>query len=301
MNKARIALWACLLLARQAVAQTDSLVSEYLFEKGHGSISLSFQAFEVEKTNLRGQEVDIGRASTRSAFLELDYAVGERWLLQAGVPWIKRRYNGPARHDPSRLAPPRNTAPFIDDGEYQSGFQDWLIGVNYLLAGRPLVLQPFIRAHIPTHDYPHFGQSARGQNVRKVELGLEATHLLPFSDWYYRLAGGYVVVEQVLGVNVNHFRLDGELGYFLRPELSVNGFFKAKDGRGENEPWIDRTDERYYQHDRHMHHNYVILGLGGDWYFGGHYQLSASTFRSVWGYQVHLVDWGANVGITRYF
>lgn len=303
--KTRGALTCLLLLfSHPTPAQNETRLAEDLYEKGHGSVSLTLQMIEVDKFNTSVTDVDIGSVSTRSAYLELEYALAERWTMTLGVPYIKKRYDGPARHDPLKLVPPRPEVPFLDDGRYHGDFQDFVIGARYLLDTQPLVLEPYAIAFVPTNDYPHFAQAAVGQNLWKLEMGLEATHYLPFSDWYYRLAGSYTIVEETLGVNVNHFRLRGELGYFLGPTVSVHAFFHGKNGRGDDAtafPPPSRTDERWYQHDRTSRHAFLNVGVGGDWLFSENYQLSASAFTTVWGETVHLVDWAGSLGITRYF
>jgi hypothetical protein len=300
----KVAFAALLLCPSWLSADSLNLRKEDLFEPGHGAVSLALQVIEVSEFNTGATDVDIGSVSTRSAYLELEYAVASRWLMKLGLPYIRKKYDGPGRHDPLRLVPPRPEVPFVDDGRYHGSFQDFFVGVHYLLVSRPLLLEPFVNVFIPTHDYPHFAQAAVGQNVWKVEMGLQATHFLPFSDWYYRLAASYTVVEETLGVNVNHFRLNAELGYFLAPRFAVHAFFQGKDGRGDDGtdfPPSQRTDERWYQHDRTSRHSFLNTGLGADWFFHDDYQLSGSVLTTVWGQTVHLVDWAASLGITRYF
>jgi hypothetical protein len=282
-------------------AQTEAALIEQLYPPGHGSVSLSFQMLEVSEFNNGLQDVDIGEVSTRSVYFELEHALSERWQIRLGLPYIKKKYQGPAPHDPTILVPPRNTAPFVDDGHYHSNWQDLSIGLEYLLDTEPAVLQPYVLAFIPTHDYPHFAQAAVGQNLWKVEVGMELTWLPPFSYWFYHLDGGYVVVEETLATSVNHFRLHGEVGYFLRPDLSMSAFFMGKKGRGYNGDYPDRTTEDWYQHDRRGHHNILNAGFSTDWYFAERYQLTAATFTTVWGDEVHKLDWGLSVGITRYY
>ena len=297
-------LFICLLNPCNSLAQNDPLLAEQTFQKGHGSVALFLQMIEVHEFNTGADDVDIGNASTRSAYFQFDYAVSDRWLLSFGLPYIKKKFDGAPTHDPLALEPPRPDVPFLDDGQYHGYLQDLLFGVHYLWSSQPLLLQPFVNVLIPSHEYPHFAQAAVGQNLWKVEMGLELTHYLPFSDWYYRLAGSYTVVEQTIGVNVNHFRLNGKLGYFLSPRMSANVFFQAKDGRGDKGtkfPPSNRTGEPWYQHDRTSKHSYLNLGMGTDWLLGEHYELSASVLTTVWGDTVHLVDWAASLGITRFF
>ncbi len=68
----------------------------------------------------------------------------------------------------------------------------------------------------------------------EAEIGLELTHLLLFSEWYYNVGGGYTVSEQALNVNVNHFRFNAEVGYFLTPSFSINVFGTLKKGKGDS-------------------------------------------------------------------
>jgi hypothetical protein len=234
------------------------------------------------------------------AYIGFEYALNERWLVSAGIPWVRRRYTGPFPHDPLNLDPPHPESPFVDNGEYHSGFQDWMLGVKYRMHVGALVIEPLAEVHVPSHDYAFFAQSAIGQNLWKFELGVELTHLLPLSDWYYRIDARYVIPERTLGFNVNHFKLHTEAGYFLSANLALNVFVQAKSGRGYS-PVTSTTDERWYQHDRTLRHNYVNVGAGVDWFFAERYQVGMQLFTNVWGEDVHLVDWGLNIGLTRYF
>jgi hypothetical protein len=303
--RAKSAFLLCLWLAPYSVqAGNEKLLVEDLFVPGSGSVSLALQVIEVNQFNNGATDVNIGSVSTRSAYVELEYALASRWMVKLGIPYITKKYDGPGRHDPLRLAPPRPEVPFLDDGSYHSSFQDFFAGVHYLLDSKPLLVEPFVYVFIPSHDYPHFAQAAIGQNLWKVEFGVEATHLLPFSDWYYRVATSYTIVQQTLGVSVNHFRLNGELGYFLAPTFAAHAFFQGKDGRGDDGtdfPPSQRTDERWFQHDRTSRHSFLNIGIGADWYFRENYQLFGSVFTNIWGKTVHEVDWAASLGITRYF
>lgn len=299
-----VGLITLLLRPTLAPAANEPALAEDLYEPGHGSVTIAVQAIEVHEFNTSVSDVDIGSVTTRSAYFELEYAASSRWLLSMAIPYVRKDYDGPGRHDPLTLDPPRPEVPYLDDGRFHGSLQDFVLGARYLLAARPLQIEPFAYVIIPSHDYPHFAQAAVGQNLWKVELGVEATHFLPFSDWYYRVATSYTVVEETLGVNINHFRLYGELGYFLGPTVAAHAFFSGKHGRGDDAtafPPTRRTDERWYQHDRTSRHSYLNVGIGADWNFHDDYQLSFTWLRSVWGKTVHLVDYSVTVGITRYF
>ena len=304
LNGRHVLLPCCLLCPTAWCAENTQELAENLYRRGHGSVSLSLQATEVSEFNTSEADVDIGSVTTRSAYLEAEYTVSSRWRVKLGVPYIEKDYDGRGRHDPLQLDPPRPEVAYIDDGHFHGNLQDYVAGIQYLFATQPLQIEPFALAIIPSHDYPHFGQAAVGQNLWKVELGVEATHFLPLSDWYYRLALSYTIAEQTLDVSINHFRLGVEVGYFLTPGLAVHGFVSSKHGRGDDGtafPPSQRTDERWYQHDRTSRHSYINTGIGFDWYFHKDYGLFGSLFTNVWGQTGHLVDWSATVGVTRYF
>jgi hypothetical protein len=274
------------------------------YEAGHGYVSLALQAIRVSQFNNGQRDVDIGSLKTGSAYVDFEYAVSSRWTVKLGLPYIRKSYNGPARHDPLTLDPPRPEVAYLDDGHYHGSLQDFLVGARYLLSGGPFIVEPFVYALVPSHGYPHFAQAAVGQNLSKVEMGVEATHFFPFSDWYCQGSVSYTVAEETLGVSINHFRLNGELGYFFAANFSVHAFFNGKHGRGDDGtqfPPSQRSDERWYQHDRTSRHDYLNVGVGADWYFNDRYQLFGSVLSSVWGKTVHLVDWAGTVGMTRYF
>ena len=298
----------CLVLAMPALADDDFLEPLQPTDDdragGRGYVSIAYQSTEINEFNNSVSDRDIGEVLTHSLYLEFGYAITDRWQLQAGLPYIKRRYNGAGRHDPLTLEPPRPEVPFIDDGSYHSDFQDIFLGASYLWISDPVIVEPFARLHIPSNNYPHFAMAAVGQNLWKAELGVDLTKFMPFSDWFYRLETSYTFVEETLGVSVNHFRFNGEMGYFFTQEFAANLFVQSKFGRGEDAttyPPSNRTGERWYQHDRTTRHSYVTAGVGGDWFFNEKYQLSGSVFTTVWGESVHMINVAWGIKIARYF
>jgi outer membrane receptor protein involved in Fe transport len=294
----------CLVLALPALAADDLQSPDGGHTAGNGSISLSYQNIVVNEFNTSVSEVDIGEVQTHALYLEGTYALTDRWTLTAGLPYIKKRYIGAGVHDPLTLVPPRPEVPLIDDGNYHSEFQDFYLGVSYLWISDPVIVEPFARLEIPSHDYPHFANAAIGQNLWKAEIGIEVIKLMPFSDWYFRAETSYTFVEETLGVSVNHFRLNTEVGYFFNDAFSAKWLVLAKHGRGNDAtlfPPSNRTGEPWFQHDRTTRHSYVNTGVGANWYFHDNYQLSGSVITSVWGSSVHLVDVAWGMSLTRYF
>jgi len=291
-------------LTTQALAAENPESNDDDHAAGKGSVSLAYQTISVNKFNIGESDVDIGEVLTHSLYVEINYALTDRWQITAGLPFIKKRYDGPGQHDPLTLVPPRPDVPFLDDGSYHSDFQDFFVGFNYLWRSDPITVEPFVNLFIPSNDYPHFAQAAVGQNLWKLEVGVDLTKYMPFSYWYYRVETSYTFAEKTLGVSVNHVRLNGEMGYFFTQDFSANLFVQSKFGQGGDAtdfPPSMRTDERWYQHDRTSKHNFANVGIGADWFFADKYQLYGSAFTTVWGDTVHLVDLAWSIGISRYF
>ena len=294
----------CISLTTQVFAADDLQSEDADHAAGKGSVSIAYQNISVNKFNTGVRDVDIGEVLTHSLYVEINYALTDRWQITAGLPFIKKRYVGPGQHDPLTLDPPRPYVPFLDDGSYHSDFQDFFVGINYLWRTDPVIVEPFVNLYIPSNNYPHFAQAAVGQNLFKLEVGVDLTKYMPFSYWYYRVGTSYTFAEKTLGVSVNHFRLDGEMGYFFTQSFSANLFVQSKFGEGDPAgifPPSMRTDERWYQHDRTTKHNFANVGIGADWFFADKYQLYGSAFTTVWGDAVHLVDLAWSIGMSRYF
>lgn len=272
--------------------------------KGHGHVSVSYQYISVDGFESSVGELDIGTTDTHSLFFELDYNLTDRLSVAAGIPLVRKRYQGSFPHSVAGLDPPNDTAPFIDDGRYRTEWQDLHFGARYLARSGPLQIEPYVGVEIPSNDYPFYANAAVGQNLDKLELGAGFTYVPPISDAFFRLVVGHVFVEETLGVNIDHWRVRGSAGYFFAPRLSGRVFFLLKRGNGLVFPDDfppPRTDERWYQHDRMVRHNYVNVGVGLDYAFNEKYAVSLSVMTMTWAEQVHVMKYATNVSVTRSF
>lgn len=272
--------------------------------KGHGHVSVGYQYISVDGFKSSVGTLDVGTTDTHTLFFQLDYNVTDRLSLFAGLPLVRKRYQGPSPHSVAGLDPPNNTAPFIDDGSYHSDWQDFRFGARYLAKSGPLQIEPYVGLEIPSNDYPFYAAAAVGQNVNRLDLGVHFTYIPPISDAFYQLEIGYVFVEKTLGVNIDHWLVNGSAGYFFGPRLSGRVFFLLKKGNGLVFPDDfppPRTGERWYQHDRMVRHNYMNVGVGLDWALNEKYALSTSVMTMAWAEQVFIVDYATNVTLTRSF
>lgn len=271
----------------------------------HGSIAVSYQYQTADSLQSTVGEIDIGPVDTHSLNLEIVYSLTNRWTLVAGLPYVLRRYQGPLQHDPLLLDPPRPDIENVDQGDWNAAFQDFYLGASYrAIEGPTFAVEPHLFLSVPSHDYPFFGNAAVGQGQKRIEIGSSFTLAPGLSDAYYGLDVSYAFVEQVLNTNVNHWRINAEIGYFFAPRLTGRVFALVKEGNGLDFPDDfppPRTDERWYQHDRIVKHNYVIAGVGLDWLLSDRYEISASLMRMTHAEVIHIMDYAIDLTLSRSF
>lgn len=291
-------------LSALLLATTPLWAAEEAVRTGHGNVSVSYQYISVDGFEASTGTIPIGTVDTHSLFFEVDYHLTERWTVGAGVPYVRKRYKGSFPHDPLTLDPPRPWIENVDQGDWNSDFQDLHIGLKYLAKDGPLVIEPFAFYGTPTNSYPFFGHAAVGQQLWKFDLGTSFAYFPGLSNAYYRADIAYVFVEQTLGTSINHWKIFGEAGYQFTAHLTGRLFFLLKDGKGLDFPDDfppPRTTELWYQHDRLVKHNYLNVGIGLDWNFDNGYQISANFMRQPWQEQVHKMEYAFSIGISRGF
>lgn len=262
--------------------------------KGHGHVSVGLQLLHVDGFESNSGKSPIGTTDTQTLSFEVEYYATDRLTLVAGLPLIRKRYQGPGAHDPLALDPPRPEMEFVDDGDYHTDFQDWHFAVRYLLREGRFQIEPFIGLEEPASDYPFFAHAAVGQQLTKVDLGSNFSYRPPLSDAFYTLSVSRVFVEETLGVTVDHWRVNASAGYIFSDRFSARVFALLKDGDGldaEDFP-PPRTDERWRQHDRMIKHNYMNAGIGIEWLASEKIQVSAAAMTMVWAEQVHILEYG---------
>jgi hypothetical protein len=157
----------------------------------------------------------------------------------------------------------------------------------------------------PTHDYTFFAQAAVGPNLGRLELAVDLTYQPPFKTrWFFRLSPGYEFVEETLGYNVDHWRLDAEVGYFVNAAIDVRLFISGRDGNGLGAidfPPSTQNNERWYHHDQITRHNYLNAGIGVDWALDERNRLTTALLRMVHAEDVHALQYAVSVSLSRSF
>ena len=267
-------------------------------------MSLTYQYISVDGFESSIGEIPIGEVETHTLYLDVGYNITDRITVEFGIPYVRKRYLGTFEHDPLALDPPRPWIPNIDQGQWNTDFQDFHLGVRYLAKEGPLNIAPYAFLGVPSNEYPFFGNAAVGQHVTKFDVGSVFTYYPGLSNAYYRADIAYVFVEETLGVNIDHWKIGGEVGYQFGPRLTGRLFFLLKDGKGLSFPEDfppPRTDEQWYQHDRLVRHNYMNTGIGADWALNQDYYLSGNIMFQTWAEQVHKMRYAVTFGISRSF
>lgn len=290
-------------LALMALLLSSAAPADASDGAGHGLFSVSYQHIHADGFQATTGELPIGTIDTHTVNFEFEYQFSDRWQASVGIPLVTKRYQGPVAHDPRDLDPPREAA-FIDDGSYHTDFQDWHLAIRYLTRTGNLYVEPFAALGVPSNDYPFFAHAAVGQNLMKFDLGAAFIYRPSLSNAWYRLDVSHVFVEETLGTNVDHWRINAEIGYAFTRRLAGRAFVLVKEGSGLEFPDDfppPRTDEGWYQHDRRVKHNYVNAGLGLDFVIDERYRVSLSGLTMVHADQVHVVEYAFTVGLHRSF
>lgn len=294
---------ACLALlySQLAGAQDDG-------PQGKGSLRLEYQFIRTGAFDSSIGKLDIGETDGHTFMLSGDYALTDRWIVSASLPWIKKRHQGALPHNPALelTAYPEADQSVIDDGNFHSDWQDLYVTLAYRARTGALSITPFVSVGMPTNDYPFYAHAAVGRNIWHVPIGVGFNYTPHFYDYYIDGDVAWVITEKSLGVDVSHWLINLRAGYYLRPNFAPKIFVNIKrvpDGLSFPEDF-DLTalnDINWYFHDRTIKHNFVNGGFGFDWFVNDRYMLSASWLTMLDPDQVNIVDFGYTLGITRFF
>jgi len=270
----------------------------------HGTYGLSYQYVQESDVATNIGDIDVGTLDTHTVLFDLELVLSDRWEFYLGLPFVTKRYNGDSPHDPGTLEFDSGE-PFIDDGQFHSDFQDLVFGLRYTLLDTTRVrVQPFIGAGLPTNDYPVFAHAAVGQNLRRLDVGARFDYLPPLSDFAYSLWVTRAFVESVEGVNVDYWRIDGEVAYFVNSKLALRAFVLTRHGNGLEFPDDfppPRENVHWYEHEGLLAREYVVAGIGAEWSLTARNRLTTSVLTGLHEKYIHKLDYGITVGLSRDF
>lgn len=292
--------------ANQSLFSASALYTEGTTKEkkraGHGDISISYQSQRTSGIELKDLGfVDVGVTNQHAVIFEIDYWLTDNVRINAGIPYITKRYKGDFPHDPSVIIPAVD-APFIDDGRYRGDIQDVYFGMAYRVLDGPIKVEPFVNVSIPVTDYPFFASAAIGQHLKRLEIGSSFAYVPPLDDYYVNLSASYNIVERTLSYNVDHMRLSLDVGYFLTRNFSVRGLVMAKQGNGIAViDFPDFTSRLWYRHDQLLRHNYINIGAGLSWAIDSKNAVSVTALRTVRAVDLFPMKYGIGVSFIRSF
>ena len=270
----------------------------WLFPKGEGSVSLSYQNLYVADHVYESSDAhDVGHILSHALTLDVDYSLTGDLAVRVAVPYIAARYYGPKPHQLP-----------MDDGAYHSTLQDFTTDVRYNLTKRRVVLTPFFRVVVPSNTYTYFAHSAAGRDQREfhvgTNLGRRLDPLIPKA--YIQAQYSYAFVERVLGVAPNRSNVEFQLGYFLNPRLSLLGtgqwmYTHSGVNLDFNLFHAGLLPDQWIHHDQIARSSLFDLGGGGSFAVTPLWQMFLTVAHSVEGRNGHLHAAVVTIGVSRSF
>ena len=290
----------------------------FLPPAGEGNLTISYQnLFARGHFDLNGDRMvgESGHDPTQGHVLimEAEFGLSDRLAVSASLPYISSRYEGTHPH---LVGGVEGQVQEWDNGQYHGTFQDFRVGVRYNVTRHPLVITPFTEAIIPSHHYPSLAHAAVGKDLRAYIIGGAVggffDALLP--RMFFQMTASYAWVQEVVDIRPNRSRVEGELGYFITPRLSVRfleSYQVTHDGF-DLLSFTPMTDALFHgtdihippnyrrYHDRLQRSNYLTLGGGAGFALNDSVDVFVDAAQMVWGESVHPLR-GITVGFNTHF
>jgi hypothetical protein len=238
--------------------------------------------------------VDFGTAQSQVLVLDGDFGVTDRLALNAAIAFVSSRYleGGIYPFGPVNAEGP------LDDGDWNSSFQDARIGVRYTAFDNgEWLLTPAAWYGFPTTEYATLGHSAIGRRLKEFRLGLNWGRLLSFSGRrkaYIQGNYSYAFMESTDDVSLDRSNLLVEFGYFLNKHLTLQAWTDYQNIHGG----LDGTDLDAHHHDFAGIFQEHDRGLASDfWRLGGGVAVPVNDSVTIYG-NVATMLWGINTQQT---
>lgn len=265
MRLVRSTFIGCVLLIAGAPL-TLTQAQAWLPLRGEGQVTVTYEYLYVkDHFDYTGKRFDAGPIRTNTVITNFEYGITNKLTLDSSITHVTSKYEGfvgPVPHGPP------------DTGFYHPTFQDASVGIRYNVLSNPIVVTPFIAAVIPTHHYETRGHTAVGRDVHELQIGVNVGRDLEgfIPRTYVEARYSYSISERVEKLNLNRSNADWELGWFVKPRLSLRftGAWQHSYG-GIRIPLDSNLPDYHELHDRAAKSNFVRFGGG----------LSVSLTRSV--------------------
>lgn len=314
---------AALLVACLSAWTTPTHAQAWVPGKGQGSIELLYEQKQTTAlTNADGSSVAFGKVIDRTAHLNIDYGLSDRWAISFGLPFESNRFTGNDPHDP-RVFPFPNSQRFLDDGRYHAGWSDWSVGLRYQWRTRLALVTPFIAYTQPSHTYTFFAHSALGTDQKALQVGVYLGQWFPppWQNLFWEVGLAYTFEQSTKDLDpianrfladdrtVDHSTIRLKLGYNITPRLVGHASIEHVNsyGNGVNavqsfaNPDGSPNFNNIFYHDALLLMRTTTASIGLDYQLSERYALSFDVSRTLTAANAHSYDYDANLGISRSF
>ena len=252
---------AIAILSLILVAPGSLLGQAWLPQRGEGSIGLTYMNIGTSDHLLSsGLPQDRGPLQQNVVTAGVLYGITDRFAVSAEIPYIDSKFTlkpglAPNAHD---------LISKIDDGRYRGTFQDFRVNFKFNAISGPVMLSPFFEVVIPSHQYVTFGHAAPGRYEREYHIGTHIGRLLDpiLPHCYVDLSYSYALVQQVAGISPNKSNIDLEIGYILKPSITVRGLGSVQKTMAGLESPVSPDSPYFPVHDRLERGQYSRIGGG---------------------------------------
>jgi hypothetical protein len=315
----RLLRWCSATVTAAVLITSPDAASAQAFVPPAGDVSLTFSYQNLLATghlDLNGDrmEGDSGHDPTQGhgVVIDAEFGVNDRLAVSGSIPFITSRYEGTHPHLVRGIGPPQEW----DDGEYHATFQDFRIGVRYNVVRRPVAATPFFEFVLPSHHYPSNAHAAVGKDLRAYIVGGAVGGFLDawLPRMYFHTVASHAWVQEAVGLRPNRSRVEGELGYFITPRLSVR-FLESYQFTHDGIDLISFTPmtqgivhstgepiagEYRANHDRLQRSNYLTFGGGVAFALNDSLGIVVDFAKMAWGENVHPLR-AITVGVNTRF
>jgi hypothetical protein len=253
---------------------------------------------QVPPTGL--QVSDFGRLRTQGVYFDVAYSVTDKLGLTISIPYLAPKYDAPAEETSTYFSAhhfPDGSVP-LDDGRYHGFFQELAFRARYNVAMHPFLITPFVQYNQPSNGYPTFSHAIVGRNVNSIAFGSYFGKTLGgfLSNAYVQGDYAFAFDEKVLDISRHRSQFEGEVGYFITPEVRAFTTFSAQITHGG----LDGPQEiglPFYTNPQFVHHSQITRDNYADIAFGAQY--SISNRMDVYGLVQHMII-GRNLHALKY-
>jgi hypothetical protein len=267
-----------------------AVAQAWLPDKGEVSYSMRLTSLLNKKHYLaNGDELDVGHTRSEILGLAAAWSPSDRWMLSAGIPYVRTKWLGEGVHGPE-----------TDHGHYNHTFTDLRVEAHFQALEYPFALAPHVAVVWPVKDYPVLGHAAPGRHLDEYWVGFFAGRTL--DEWlpgtYLQLRYNYAFVEKVQDIKHDNSNLDLEVGYYLSTDWALQLIGSWRWAHGGIDLPVAPSNPLFPDHDRLGAAEFFNLSAGVSWFASERTAVSLSWTRSLRGSNAHKVDRDITLGIS---